>query len=132
MEIYNAKDTFTYDPHSKQGLHEIAMTSRLLEKSLGESKVREYHLIFYLNGVLIATGEGPTKFRPVILRLGLKKFLSNGATKFNVYIWSFIMKRKFSKHLEIVKERIDVHFKSSRIVDQALCLKNEHLFPEKP
>jgi hypothetical protein len=53
MEIYNVKDTFTYNPHSEQGLHEIAMTSRLLEKSLGESKVHEYHLIFYLNGVLM-------------------------------------------------------------------------------
>jgi hypothetical protein len=49
IEFFNVKDTFTYDPHSKQGSHEIATKSRLLKKSLGELKVSEYHLIFDLN-----------------------------------------------------------------------------------
>ncbi len=29
-------------------------------------------------------------------------------------------------------ERIGVHLKSSKIVDQTLCFKNEHFLPEKP
>jgi len=33
--------------------------------------------------------------------------------------------------LEIIKERIGVHLESSRIVDQVLCLKNEHFLPKK-
>jgi len=32
------------------------------KKSLVELKVSEYHLIFNLNGILLATREGPTKF----------------------------------------------------------------------
>jgi hypothetical protein len=46
-KFLNVKDTFTYDPHFEQGLHEIVTTFRFLEKSLVESKVSEYHLIFY-------------------------------------------------------------------------------------
>jgi hypothetical protein len=42
-----------------------------------------------------------------------------------MYIWSFAMRRNFSRHLEVIKERIGVHLKYSRIVDQALCFKNE-------
>lgn len=41
------------------------------------------------------------------------------------------MKRNFSNNLEIIKERIGVHLESSRIVDQMLCLKNEHFLPKK-
>jgi hypothetical protein len=63
----NVKDTFTYGPHIEQGLHEIAKTSRLPKKSLRESKVSEYHLIFYLNAILVAIGEGPTRSWPMIL-----------------------------------------------------------------
>jgi hypothetical protein len=37
------------------------MTSWLLEKALDELKVSEYHLIFDLNGILVVTGEDPTK-----------------------------------------------------------------------
>jgi len=66
-KFLNVKDTFTYNPHSKQGLHETVMTCQLLEKSQGESKVNEYHLIFDLNGILVATREGPTRFQLVIL-----------------------------------------------------------------
>jgi hypothetical protein len=33
-----------------------------------------YHLIFNLNGVLVAISEGQTRSRHVVLRLGLKEF----------------------------------------------------------
>jgi hypothetical protein len=42
------------------------------------------------------------------------------------------MKRNFSSHLEIIRERIGFHLESSRIVNQMLCLKNEHFLPGKP
>ncbi len=67
----------------------------------------------------------------MILQLGLKEFLSSCAIKFTMYIWSSIMKRKCFKYSKIIKERTSVHFKSSRIINQAICLKNEHFFPKK-
>jgi hypothetical protein len=93
--------------------------------------VNEFHLIFDLNGILVTIGEGPTRFQLVILWPRLKKFLSSCATKFIMYIWFSTMKRKFSNNLEIIKERIVVHLESSRIVDQVLCLKNEHFLPKR-
>jgi hypothetical protein len=41
------------------------------------------------------------------------------------------MRKFFSRHLEIIKERINVHLKSSRIINQNLCLKNEHFLLKK-
>jgi hypothetical protein len=118
MEFFNVKDTFTYDPHSKQGsTHEITTTSWLLKKSLSELKVSEYHLIFDLNGILVATREGPTRSQPMILQSRWRECLSSCATNFTMYIWYSTTRRKFSKHLEIIRERIDVHIKSLRIVD---------------
>jgi len=107
------------------------MTSRLLEKSLGELKVSEYHLIFDLNGILVVIGEGPTKSQPMILRLGLKKFLFSCVIKFIAYIWFSEMRRNFSKHSVLIKKRTNVYLKSARIVDQAICFKNEHFSPKK-
>jgi hypothetical protein len=122
-EFLNVKDTFTYNPHFEQGSHEIVMTFCLPEKSLVESKVSEYHLIFDLNGVLVTTREGPTKSWPMILRPRLREFLSSCATKFTMYIWSFVMWKFFSKYLEIIRERTCVHVEFSKIVDQKLCFK---------
>jgi hypothetical protein len=34
--------------------------------------------------------------------------------------------------LETSRERIGVHFKSSKIIDQMLCLKNDHFLLEMP
>ncbi len=59
-------------------------------------------------------GGGPTKFQLVILRARLKEFLSSCATKFIVYIWSFAMRRIFSKNLEIIKKRTSVHLEVSK------------------
>ncbi len=39
-------------------------------------EVTDNHLIVDLNGVLVVTSEGQTKSHPMVLRLGLKEFLS--------------------------------------------------------
>jgi hypothetical protein len=114
MKFLNVKDTFTYNPHFEQRSHEITKTFWLPKKSLVELKVSEYHLILNLNGVLVVTREGPTRFQLVILQARLKEFFFSCATKFIVYIWSFAMRRKFSKHLEIIKKRTSVHLKVSK------------------
>jgi hypothetical protein len=44
----------------------------LLEKNVALAKVSEYHLIYDLNGILVATGEGSTRSHRMVLRLGLK------------------------------------------------------------
>jgi hypothetical protein len=84
-------------------------------------KVSEYHPIFDLNVVLVATREGPTRSCPMVLRLELKEFLCTYIKKFNVYIWSYTMRRNFVKHLEIIREKTIFFLSSSRIIDQPLC-----------
>jgi len=42
------------------------------------------------------------------------------------------MRRNFSRHLETIREGTSVHLDFSRIVDQALCFKNEHFLLKKP
>jgi hypothetical protein len=94
--------------------------------------VSDYHLIFDLNNVLVAMGEGQIRTHSVVLRLGLKEFLSTCVKKFTMYICSLAMKRNFSKHLEIIAKKIDVHLPSSRILDWSLCFRNDHFLLEKP
>jgi hypothetical protein len=76
--------------------------------------------------------EGQTRSHLVVLKLGLKEFLSSYVKKFTVYIWSSAMKRNFSKHLDIIAEKIGVLFPTSRILDQTFYFKNDHFLPEKP
>jgi hypothetical protein len=94
--------------------------------------VSDYHLIFNLNGVLVAMNEGQTRTQLVVLRLGIKEFCSACVKTFMVYIWSLVMKRNFLKHLEIIVEKTDVHLLSTRIVDQSICFKNDHFLFNKP
>jgi hypothetical protein len=74
-------------------------------------------LIVDLNGVLVATGEGQTKSHPMVLRLGLKEFLSTFVKHFIMYTWSLTMKRNFSRHLEIIIKKIGIRLPIYRIVD---------------
>ncbi len=47
--------------------------------------VRDYHLIFNLNNVLLVIIESQTKFHPVVLKHGFKKFIFVCVKKFTVY-----------------------------------------------
>jgi hypothetical protein len=94
-------------------------------------EVSDYHLIFDLNGVLVATNEGQTKSCLVVLKPSLKEFLFACVEKFMVYIWSSIMKRNFLKHLDIIIEKTCVFLLTSRILDQILYFRNDHFFPKK-
>jgi hypothetical protein len=94
-------------------------------------EVNHYHLIFDLNGVLVATSEGQTQFRLMILRPSLKEFLFAYSKEFTVYIWSSTMRKSFSKHLEIITKKIGVLLLSCKIVNHIFCLKNDHLLLEK-
>jgi hypothetical protein len=80
-------------------------------------KVNDYHLTFNLNGVLVRTRKGQIKFHPMVLKLGLKQFLSTCINKFIVYIWFSVMKRNFAKHLEIIIKTIGVVLPSFKIMD---------------
>ncbi len=56
-------------------------------------KVSPFHVIFNLNGVLIATrfdkgGYGNVAFRTIILHPRLKEFLKKCLVQFDTYIWS--------------------------------------------
>jgi hypothetical protein len=97
-------DTYT-SSFPKGDVQEITMTFGFLAHTLQvkcpslEVEVNDYHLIFDLNGVFVATSEGETKTHLVVLSLGFKEFLSACLKKIMVYIWSLAMKRNFSKHL---------------------------------
>jgi hypothetical protein len=93
------------------------MSSSSREQTWPAVEVGDYHLIFDLNGVLVAIGEGRTKSHPIVLRLGLKKFLSTYVNKFTVYIWSSTMKRNFLRHSDIIVEKTNVFLLSFRILD---------------
>jgi hypothetical protein len=95
--------------------------------SFGSSKVKvsDYHLIFNLNGVLVAIGEGQTRSR-LVLKLDLKEFFFIYVNRFMMYTWSSIMKRNFSRHLDIITEKTSILLLTSRILDQTFCFKNDH------
>ncbi len=95
-------------------------------------EMSDYHLIFDLNGVLVATGEGQSKSHLVVLRLGLKEFLSICIKKFMMYIWSLATKRNFSRHLDIIIKKIGIFLPFSRILDQTFYFWNDHFLLEKP
>jgi hypothetical protein len=80
-------------------------------------EVNEYHLIFDLNGVLVAIGEGQTRSRPVVLKPSLKEFLFACVKKFKEYIWSLTMNRNFLRQLDIITEKIGVFLPTSKILD---------------
>jgi hypothetical protein len=80
-------------------------------------EVGDYHFIFDLNGVLVATIKGQTRSRLVVLRLVLKEFLFACVKKFIVYIWSLVIKRNFSKQLDTTIEKIGVLLPTSKILN---------------
>jgi hypothetical protein len=80
-------------------------------------EVSEYHLIFDLNGVLLVTGEGQIKSRPIVLKPNFKKFLFICVKKFIMYIWSLTMKRNVLKHLDIIIKKIGIFILISKILD---------------
>jgi hypothetical protein len=62
------------------------MNSSSCEQSRPTVEVNDYHLIFDLHGILVAIGEGQTKSRPIVLKLGLKEFLYTCVKKFTVHM----------------------------------------------
>jgi hypothetical protein len=80
-------------------------------------EVSDYHLIIDLNGVFFPIGEGQTKSRAMVLKLGLKEFLSTCVNFFMVYTWFSTMKINFSRHLEIITKKISIRLLFCRIVD---------------
>jgi hypothetical protein len=67
---------------------QIGMKFGSLKQTWLAVEVNDYHLIFDLNGVLVATSEGQIRSHPNVLRLGLKEFLFACVKKFTMYIWS--------------------------------------------
>jgi hypothetical protein len=86
MLVLKVKKSLAHDPQTEQGSQDIAMTLGLLEKNVVVAKVNGYHLIFDLNGVLMVTREGSTRFHPMVLRLVLKKFVCTCVKKSTIYI----------------------------------------------
>jgi hypothetical protein len=96
---------------------QIGMNFGYFEQTQPMVEVSEYHLTFDLNGVLVATSEGQTKSRPIVLKLNLKEFLFACVKKFTMYILSSTMKRNILKHLDIIIKKICVFLPISRILD---------------
>jgi hypothetical protein len=86
-------------------------------------EVNDYHFIFNLNGVFITMSEGQTRTHMIVMRIGLKEFLSTCVKTFMVYIWSSAMKRNFSRHLEIIVVKTRIQLSSCKILDQLSITK---------
>jgi hypothetical protein len=93
------------------------MNSSSYEQTWPEVEVGDYHFIFDLNGVLVATTKGQTRSHLVVLRPVLKEFLFTCVKKFIIYIWSLVMKRNFSKQLDIIIKKIGVLLPTSKILN---------------
>jgi hypothetical protein len=89
-------------------------------------------MVFLCWLVLMLTSEGQTRSHPIVLKLGLKKFLSICVKKFTVYICSSAMKRNFLRHLDIIIDKICVLLSSTKILDHTFCFRNCHFLLEKP
>jgi hypothetical protein len=87
--------------------------------------------IFDLDGVFIATDEGQIISHPIVLKFGLKEFLSACVKKIMVYIWSLAMKRNFLRHLDIIIKKIGILLLTSIKLDQILSFKNDHFLSKK-
>jgi hypothetical protein len=114
----------------KDDLQEMITTSSFHAHILKEKQplleVTDYHLIIDLNGVHFPTSEGQTKSRAMVLRFGLKEFLSTCVNFFMVYTWFSTMKINFLRHLEIITKKISICLLFHRIMDQLFCFKNDH------
>ncbi len=90
--------SFYCGSHIELVLQEIVMIFRFPKEIQPAMEVIEYHLIFNLNGVLVATRDSQiTRSRLVVLKLGLKEFFSSCIIKFRVDIWFLEMKRNFAR-----------------------------------
>ncbi len=56
----------------------------------------------------MATTEGQTKSRLVVLGPVLKEYLFACVKKFIMYIWSLVVKRNFLKQLDIIVEKTSI------------------------
>jgi antibiotic biosynthesis monooxygenase (ABM) superfamily enzyme len=63
---FEVKNSLAHDPQTEQRSQYIAMTSSLLERNVVVVEVNGYHLIFDINGILVVTGEGSTRSRPMV------------------------------------------------------------------
>jgi hypothetical protein len=69
----------------EEGQHEITTTSSFHEEIRLVVEVNDYHLIFNLNGVLMASIKGQIKSHHVVLKHGLKEFIFACVKKFTMY-----------------------------------------------
>ncbi len=90
--------------------------------------MNDYHLIFNLNGILVATSEGQTRTCSVVLKHGLNEFLSTYVKKLQFTYGPWQWRETFWG----TWKKIGVHLLSSRIVNQSFYFKNDHFLLEKP
>ncbi len=89
---FEVKNSLVDDPQIEQRSQYIATTSSLLERNVVVAEVNVYQLVFDINRILVATGEGSTRSRPMVLRPMLKELFCTCVKKFNIYIWFSTMK----------------------------------------
>ncbi len=87
-------------------------------------EVSPFHVIFNLNGVLIAT-RFIKGFRTIILHLGLKEFLNKCLAQFQVYIWFVAQHHNIYNYLNKNWHRTQVFHKE-------FCMRKMHFLPAKP
>jgi hypothetical protein len=98
---------------------------------LPASEMSPFHVIFYLNGILIATCFNK-RSRTNILHPGLKEFLEKCLMQFQVYIWSIAQCHNIYDYLDQIWHKTQISIHASKVLDQKFCMQNPHLLLDKP
>jgi hypothetical protein len=100
-------------------------------------EVSVFHIIFNLNGILIATHFNTARYwrAPpciVIFEPRLKEFLERCVTQFHVYIWSTTQRHNIYKYLDQIWHQTQIFIDPSKVLDQEFCMQNSHFLLDKP
>jgi len=94
-------------------------------------KVSPFHVIFYLNKILIATHFNKCSCT-IIFHFGLKEFMEKYLAQFEVYIWSTTQCHNIYNYLDQIWHKTQIFIHASKVLDQKFCMQNLHFLPNKP
>ncbi len=127
---------FTCLRWTKNGWNAINFGIELSSAHSPTLEVNPFHVIFYLNGVLVATHfdkgiYGKLASQIVILKLRLKEFLERCVAQFHVYIWFPTQRHNIYNYLDQIWHETQILIEPSKVLNQTFCMQNPHFLPNK-
>jgi len=99
-------------------------------------EVNPFHVIFDLNGVLVATHFNKSRYgepasQTVVFKLRLKEFSERCVAQFHVYIWFATQRHNIYNYLDQIWHETQILIEPSRVFNQTFCMQNSHFLPNK-